>query len=148
MISVFRHIAIGTLALGMIALATSEANAQVRRTPRPTVPVSSDIRTIGEVDPATPIDIVVKNSLTVPLGIGFSGGANVELDPGEEVTVAFAAVPINLFLYPLVTEVTLSSAYTTTIDENTITVEVVEGDDVAPGDLSINIDLGGAVYVY
>lgn len=135
--------------LGSLLLTSQIAEAQTRpipRIPRNSLPASSLPNTVGQIDPAEPIDIVVTNGLTGALRLGFSGGPNVELDPGEAVVVSFPIVPVNLFLYPAGQEI--STQQNIMIDENTIMVEVVETEDVAPGDGSINIDRAGHVYIF
>lgn len=135
------------LACGILVGGAAIAIAQTRPTIfRPVVPRSSNVRTVGAVDPVEQIDIVVTNSLEVALGIGFSGGANLEVAPGDSAKVSFAAPPVNLFLYPLAA--TLSTRSRIAIDENTINVEVISVTSVAPGDVSLNVDGVGTVYVY
>ncbi|NJL48520.1 MAG: hypothetical protein HC929_14875 [Leptolyngbyaceae cyanobacterium SM2_5_2] len=137
---------VSALTLGVVVWPAHLAMAQTRPRIRPVVPASSTVRTIGEVDPTAQIDIVVTNSLSVPLGVGFAGGANLEVVPGETDKVSFTTVPVNLFLYPLVSEVSTRS--NVTIEDNTINVEVVRIDSLAPGDASLNVDGAGTVYIY
>jgi len=56
-----------------------------------------------------------------------------------------STVPFILFFYPDDREVSIRQS--TTIEGNTITIEILEIDDVSPGDLSINVDRGGNVYI-
>ncbi len=133
----------GGILMGGAAIAIAQTRPTIFR---PVVPRSSTVRTLGEVDPTVQIDIVVTNSLEVPLGIGFSGGANLEVEPGDSAKVSFAAPPVNLFLYPLAA--TLSTRSRVAIDENTINVEVISITSVAPGDATLNVDGAGTVYVY
>lgn len=88
---------------------------------------------------------MVTNSLEVSLGIGFSGGANLEVEPCDSAKVSFAAPPVNLFLYPLASSISTRSRVA--IDENTISVEVVGITSVAPSDATLNVDGAGTVYV-
>ncbi len=142
-----RFALVGVLSCGAMLWHTDLATAQIRPVlRRPVVPATSAVRTVGEVDPAAPIDIVVTNSLAVPLGIGFAGGANVEVAPADTTKVSFATVPINLFLYPLAQDASIRSRVA--IADNTITVEVVPITSVAPGDASLNVDGAGTVYIY
>jgi hypothetical protein len=143
--SPFRFALISLATAGIFLLPATLTEAQTRL-PRRSVPASSLPNTVGRIDPAEAVDIVVTNSLSGDLGIGFSGGPNVELDPGEEVTVSFASVPLSLFIYPFDRDVSIQQSIG--IEENTIFVEVLEIDDAAPGDLSINVDRGGNVYIF
>jgi len=142
----FRTALVSALTLGAVVLPAHLALAQSGIRIRPVVPASSTVRTVGEVDPTAQIDIVITNSLSVPLGVGFAGGANLEVASSETDKVSFTTVPVNLFLYPLASEVSTRS--NVTIEDNTINVEVVRIDSVAPGDASINVDGAGTVYIY
>jgi hypothetical protein len=143
--SLFRFALITLTTMGALLLPVTLAEAQLR-SPRRSVTPSSLPNTVGQIDPAETVEIIVTNSLPGDLGIGFSGGPNVELDPGEEVTVSFATVPLSLFIYPFDREVSIQQ--TIGIEENTIFVEILDTNDVAPGDLSINVDRGGSVYIF
>lgn len=130
-------------------LSNGLANAQLSQLPRvPSSSISapSIINSVGQVSPAAPIEIVVMNSHDSPIGIGFSGGANVTLDPGEEVSLSFPIAPVNLFLYPFDPGISIQGL--TAIDGNTISVEVIAVDEIAPGDISVNVDLAGNVYFF
>lgn len=140
-----RAIALGLLTGGVV-LWPALVMAQPRILVRPVVPASSSVRTVGEVDPAEPIAIVVTNSTTVPLGVGFAGGANLEVDPGEDAKLTFAAAPVNLFIYPLAQETSIRNRVV--IEANTISAEVRSITSVAPGDASLNVDGAGSVYIY
>ncbi|PSN15530.1 hypothetical protein C7293_06755 [filamentous cyanobacterium CCT1] len=142
---IYRAIVLGLLTSGAV-LWPSLAMAQPRILSRPVVPASSSVRTVGEVDPAEPIEIVVTNSTTVPLGVGFAGGANLEIAPGDEAKLTFAAAPVNLFIYPLAQETSLRNRVA--IEDNTISAEVQSITSVAPGDASLNVDGAGTVYIY
>lgn len=143
--SLLRFALIALTATGGFLLPITSTEAQIRL-PRRTVTPSSLPNTVGQIDPAETVEIIVTNSLPGDLGIGFSGGPNVELNPGEEVTVSFASVPLSLFIYPFDREISIQQSIG--IEENTIFVEVLEIDDAAPGDLSINVDRGGNVYIF
>ena len=142
----FRAIALGLLTAGALLAPATLVMAQPRRVIRPVVPASSTVRTLGTVDPAEPIDIVVTNRTTVPLGVGFAGGANLEVVPGDEAKLTFDATPVNLFIYSLGQNTSLR--YRTTVEDNTITAEVRSITSVAPGDASLNVDGAGTVYIY
>jgi hypothetical protein len=141
-----RLILIGLLAFVALVWPGDRATAQVRSIFRPRVPDTSTVRTVGQVDPAEPIEIVINNVLTGPLGIGFAGGANVEVAPGESAKLVFTTVPVNLFVYPLGQEASVRSQID--IDGNTITADIMPLTSVAPGDISLNIDGAGLVYIY
>ncbi len=136
----------GLLAWGAMIWPVAPAAAQVRSIFRPRVPETSIVRVVGQVDPAEPIEIVINNVLAVPLGIGFAGGANVEVAPGEAAKLVFTTVPVNLFIYPLGQGVSVRSQID--ITDNTITADLVPLTSVAPGDIALNIDGAGMVYLY
>lgn len=142
----FRAIALGLLTFGALGALAPSVTAQPRRVIRPVVPASSTVRTLGTLDPAESIDIVVTNLTTEPLGVGFAGGANLEVAPGDEAKLTFASAPVNLFIYSLGQNTSLR--YRTTVEDNTITAEVITITSVAPGDASLNVDGAGTVYIY
>ena len=137
---------LGILSGGALLWPTDRVTAQTWPIFRPVVPASSTVRTVGAVDPAEPIDLLVTNSLAVPLGVGFSGGANLEVAPGDTAKVSFAAAPINLFVYPLASDVSLRSVVA--IDGNTINAQIIPRTSDAPGDATLNVDGDGTVYIY
>jgi|GEM_PF-2830545 len=146
----FFHFGVAVSTIGSILwLSAFLANAQINQLPSvlgSAISVSLAVNTVGQINPATPIELFVMNSHDEPIGVGFSGGANVTLDPGEEVSLTFPVAPVNLFLYPFDPEVSIQGL--TTVEGNTISVEVIKIDDVAPGDISVNVDLEGAVYLF
>lgn len=144
--STLRFALLGVISCGAMLWHADLATAQVRVIIRPIVPAATTVRIVGEVDPTEPIDIVITNVLAVPLGIGFAGGANVEVAPDETAKLTFTTVPVNLFVYPLASGMSIRSRVT--IEDNTISASVLPLTSVAPGDVTLNVDGSGTVYVY
>jgi hypothetical protein len=147
--SIFQKLSAGILVAGIASLGISKLAAQV--TPVPEQPAASSsfmVREVGQVDPNEPVEISVVNNLPGTLGIGFSGGPKVTVISGDEEIIIFPpeSAPFNLFVYPLDFEASIK--YDVSLTENSITLEAVALDDVAPGDRSINVDLEGNVYVF
>jgi hypothetical protein len=147
--SILQKFALGILAVGLTSLGISKLAAQETSVPEQLSTSSSMVvREIREVDPSESVEITVVNNLSGSLGIGFSGGPKVTLISGDEEIVSFPpeSAPFNLFIYPLDFEASIR--YDVSLTENSITLEAVTVNDVAPGDRSINVDLEGNVYVF
>ena len=145
----FWRLLLGLVASSIIALDISVVDAQIRPVfGQPSIPASSKVRAVGLVDPAVPIEVIVVNSLPSTLGIGFSGGPKIIVEPGDEDKVRFPSesAPLNLFIYHLGRKQSIK--YNVTIIDNTITLDAVAIDDVGLGDKSLNVDLEGNVYVF
>ena len=140
---------LGLLASSIIALGISGVDAQVRPVlGQPTTPASSKVMDVGRVDPAAPIEVIVVNNLSDDLGIGFSGGPKIIVEPGDKDMVRFPSksAPFNLFIYLLGQKQSIK--YNVTLTNNTITLEAVTIDGVGLGDKSLNVDLEGNVYIF
>lgn len=103
------------------------------------------VRMIGQVNPSSTVDVVVTNDTSATLGVGFSGGANVKIEPGEKATVSFAVAPANLFIYPF--RQSAGTKYNVTLSGNTMNVQVTPMKTVASGDSALNVSRSGMVYV-
>ena len=146
----FGKLILGILASSIIALGISGVDAQVRPVlGQSTIPTSSQVRDVGRVDPAAPIEVIVVNNMSSNLGIGFSGGPKITVEPGDKDMVTFPSesAPLNLFIYPLVGR-KKSIKYNVTLTGNTITLEAVGIDGIGLGDNSLNVDLEGNVYIF
>ncbi len=137
----FWRLLLGLLASSIIALDIGVVDAQVQPVlGQPTIPASSKVRTVGLVDLADPIEVIVVNNLSSALGIGFSGGPKITVKPGDEDLLTFPSesAPFNLFVYSLGRKQSIK--YNVTLTDNTITLEAVAIDDVGQGDKSLNVD--------
>lgn len=101
---------------------------------------------IGQINPREPVTMKIVNSTSFPLFASTSGGTRVELDPNDDTDFTFDSTPINVFVYPATGEASLE--YETTIQGNALTVRVVRGTGVTPGDGTINIRPSGSVFVF
>jgi len=126
------------------AVVPSLVIAQTKPVPQPTVQ-SPGVKAVGKVNPTNAIDVVVTNNTSVTQSVGFSGGANVKIEPGEKTKLSFASAPINLFIYPF--GQTISTKYNVTLSENTVNVQVAPLNSVTPGDNALNISRSGVVYI-
>lgn len=140
-----KNLLLGAVTCGTIALTANQAIAQTTPAPPPTIDPAM-LLPIGQVDPAKPFDVMVLNNTSTLLAIGFPGGANVKIEPSAEVTVSLPSAPTNLFIYPFGQNA--STQYNYTISGNTIMVEVIPKDSVAPGDRALNINETGIVSIY
>ncbi len=103
------------------------------------------VKMIGQVSPNSAVDMVVTNDTSTTLGVGFSGGANVKIEPGEKATVSFVATPANLFIYP--SRQSVGTKYNVTLSGNTMNVQVIPMKTVASGDSALNVSRAGMIYV-
>lgn len=101
---------------------------------------------IGQINSREPVTLKIVNSTSFPLFAGISGGTRVELEPNDDTNFTFDSTPINVFIYPATGEASLE--YETTIQGNALTVRVVQGTGVTPGDSTINVRPNGSVFVF
>lgn len=104
------------------------------------------VGTVGRVSPEQVIRMVIQNNTSMALFAGISGGTRVELPRGASTAFAFDSTPINVFVYPDGQAISLK--YNTSIQGNTVTVQVTQVGGETPGDGSVNINRSGAVYVF
>jgi len=102
----------------------------------------------GTVDPNEMVEIEVINKTSFDLFAAISGGARVEMEPLEATTFQFDATPVSLFVYPTPTTPGSTLQFETVIEDNIITIQVLEIDDVAPGYRTITIEPSGNVYMF
>ncbi len=117
--------------------------------PAPNIPKIAQkvpVGTVGQISSNRTVRVVVLNNTSVTLFAGISGGSRVELPRGANTAFAFDSTPINVFIYPAGREISLK--YNTTVQGNTVTVQVTQAGGDTPGDGAININRAGAVYIY
>jgi hypothetical protein len=139
------NLMVGIFLCGSILPFATLAMAQPKPSSQMSVQTAPAMRSVGQINPNAPIDVVVKNNTSVMQSAGFSGGANVKIEPGGKATLSFASAPVNLFIYPFGPG--MSTKYTVTSSENTINVEVNPLNSVTPGDGALNVSRSGMVYV-
>lgn len=100
----------------------------------------------NSIDPYEPVEIIVINNTSLELFAGISGGTRVELPSQETIIVHFDATPINVFIYPASPGSTLK--FNTNFEDNVVTVEVTQIEDVAPGYRAITIEPSGNAYIF
>lgn len=145
MLSNIRNLIVAISLCGSFLPFATLVMAQPKPISQSSVPAAPALRSVGQVNPSSPIDVVVKNNTSAIQSAGFSGGANVKIEPGGKATLSFPSAPVNLFIYPF--ELGMSTKYTVTISGNTINVEVNPLNSVTPGDGALNISRTGLVYV-
>jgi hypothetical protein len=145
MTSNIRNLIIGIFLCGSTLPLATLVMAQPKPVPPSSLQTAPAMRSVGQVNPGSPIDVVVKNNTSVIQSAGFSGGANVKIEPGGKATLSFASAPVNLFIYPFGPGI--STKYTVTSSGNTISVEVNPLNSVTPGDGALNVSRSGMVYV-
>jgi hypothetical protein len=145
MTSNIRNLIIGIFLCGSTLPLATLVMAQPKPVPPSSLQTAPAMRSVGQVNPGSPIDVVVKNNTSVMQSAGFSGGANVKIEPGGKATLSFASAPVNLFIYPFGPG--MSTKYTVTSSGNTINVEVNPLNSVTPGDGALNVSRSGMVYV-
>lgn len=106
----------------------------------------STVAPIGQINPNESVTMTIVNGTSFPLFAGISGGTRVELEQGDSTNFTFDATPINVFVYPAGQGASLK--YSTTIRDNTITVQVTQVAGDTPGDGTINIRPSGSIYVF
>ncbi len=140
-----RNLVVGISLCSFILPFANQVVAQTKPTPQSVDRATSGAKALGQVNPNSPIDVVVKNNTSVIQAAGFSGGANVKIEPGGKATLSFASIPVNLFIYPFGRS--MSTKYNVTTSGNTINVEVNPLNSVTPGDGALNVSRSGMVYV-
>ncbi|MGH2412888.1 MAG: hypothetical protein ACRDEA_04165 [Microcystaceae cyanobacterium] len=122
--------------------------ASLTAAPRPNRAIVQNVPvgTVGQVSPNEAIRMVIQNNTSVALFAGISGGSRVELPRGASTAFVFYSTPINVFVYPAGQAISLK--YNTSVQGNTVTVQVTQVGGDTPGDGSVNINRSGAVYVF
>jgi len=106
------------------------------------------IENFGTIDPDEMVEIEVINKTSFDLFAAISGGTRIEIESLEATTFQFDATPISLFVYPTPTTPGSTLQFETVIEDNIITVQILEVDDVAPGYRTITIEPSGNVYLF
>jgi hypothetical protein len=132
--------------LGYLPAQFSPARAVV--VPQESTIAQSDplVYSAGSIDPNEMVKVEVMNDTSLALYAGISGGSRVELAPQGKTTFQFDSTPINVFVYPAITEAILK--YETSVTDNTIEVMVTQTSGDPPGDEAINVDPAGDVYIF
>ncbi len=131
------------LGLGIFPIVSTIAAPQPNS---PLVAQKVPVGTVGRIAPNKPVRLVVQNGTPAALFAGISGGSRVELPVSGSNAFVFDSTPVNVFVYPAGTAMSLK--YATTISGNTVTVRVTQVGGDNPGDGSININTSGSVYVF
>lgn len=100
----------------------------------------------NSINPYESVEIIIVNNTSLDLFAGISGGTRVELPPQETINVHFDAPPISVFVYPISPGSTLK--FNTNFEDNVVTVEVTQIEDVAPGYRAITIEPSGNAYIF
>lgn len=119
----------------LVALGAGNSPASLTAAPIPNPAIVSQkvpVGTVGQVSPDQVIRMVIQNNTSMALFAGISGGTRVELSRGASTAFAFDSTPINVFVYPDGQAISLK--YNTSVQRNTITVQVTQVGGETPGD--------------
>ncbi|HEY9615197.1 MAG TPA: hypothetical protein V6C64_00045 [Microcoleaceae cyanobacterium] len=137
---IFFLLSMTAVGAGIIPITVTNAS------PRPNAAILAQTGTVGQIVPNRTVRMVVLNATPVALFAGISGGARVELPQGASTAFAFDSTPINVFVYPAGREIGLK--YNTTVQGNTVTVQVTQAVGDTPGNGAINISRSGSISIY
>jgi hypothetical protein len=110
-------------------------------------------RPVARIDPRRPIQIEVVNAGDAPITCLLTQPASAEriVPPGGKTTfgstrTSYLPLPINFFAYPDQDNIGISSYVF--VDGGVLTVVIGEQYSQASGDISMNVDMDGNIYLY